>query len=298
MTHQRRSSLRWAAAGVAVAVLAGLGGWLVADRVVGDRDGERSGSKLVSAGPARLTVPARWQPARRPPALPGLPGAATWRLAGGRPETVSAALVPADHPALVPARLIEQADGGLPPAQKARVAGLDARAYLGVIAAGTILDVYAIPTTRGVVTLVCAGGVVEAPTPCLDGLARISVPGAQPIVLEPVTAYRMHAPATLARLDAIRVRERAALHRAGSPAEQARAAAALWSAYDAAADELAPLAPSGQPAAFVVVALRDAARAYRALGMAADRQSTRAWASARTAVRDAELELERELAVA
>lgn len=298
MTQQRRLSLRWAAAGLAVAVLAGLGGWLVADRVVGDPDSARSGSKLVAAGPARLTVPDSWQPARRPPALPGLSGAKSWKLADGRPETVSVALVPADHLALVPAALVEQADGGLPAARKTRVAGLDARAYLGVIAAGTILDVYAIPTTRGVLTLVCAGGVVEAPTPCLDGLARISISGAQPIVVEPVTAYRMHAPATLARLDAIRVRERAALRRAGEPAEQKRAALALWRAYDTAANQLGPLAPRGQPAAFVVVALRDAARAYRALGVAADRQSARAWTSARTAVRDAERELERELAVA
>ena len=105
-------------------------------------------------------------------------------------------------------------------------------------------------------------------------------------------------PAGLPRLDAIRVRERAALRRAGEPAEQKRAALALWRAYDTAANQLGPLAPRGQPAAFVVVALRDAARAYRALGVAADRQSARAWTSARTAVRDAERELERELAVA
>ena len=40
--------------------------------------------------------------------------------------------------------------------EKARVVGLEARAYRGVRTGDSVLDIYAIPTTRGVLTLVCA----------------------------------------------------------------------------------------------------------------------------------------------
>ena len=167
-------------AGLAVALVAGLGGWFVADRVAGDPD----------------SAPPRDEGARRRPRAPeGL--AATGSRRGGRRRcraargagldarpapatTVSVALLPADHPALVPAALVAQAAGGLLPRARDRNGGRAAGAQ--PIAAwssgGTILDVYAIPTTRGVLTLVCTGAApAEAPTRCLDGLEQITVAG-------------------------------------------------------------------------------------------------------------------------
>jgi hypothetical protein len=167
-----------------------------------------------------------------------------------------------------------------------------------VRAGESVLDVYAIPTTRGVLTLVCAArnGAPEAPTWCLNGLDQITVAGAQPIEADAGTAYRMRAPATLKELDAVRVRERVALRRAQGPVGQRRAAQTLWRAYVEAAAELAPLAPKGEPPALVVASLRETARTYRALGEAAQRRSDRAWARARTAVARAEKTLRRRVA--
>jgi hypothetical protein len=283
-------SVRWIAAGVAVALAAGLGGWAIANRIAADAPTMVSEQKVLDAGPARLKVSTGWQRSARPPVLPGLGEAPAYTPYAGLATTVSVALVPADTAALVPAELVEQADGGLPKAETARVVGLRARAYRGVRTGDSVLDIYAIPTTRGVLTLVCTArnGAAEAPTWCLEGLDQITVEGANPITLDAGTAYRMRAPGILKELDAVRVRERVALRRANGPVGQERAARTLWKAYRAAAAELAPLAPEGEPSVQVVAALRETARAYRALGEAADRRSKRAWKRAGSAVAHAE----------
>ena len=109
----------------------------------------------------------------------------------------------------------------------------------------SVLDVYAIPTTRGVLTLVCSArnGAPEAPTWCLNGLDSITVAGAKPLKPAADTAYRMRAPAVLKKLDAARVSDRKALRRAKGPVGQQRAATRLYRAHLAAAEMLAPLAP-------------------------------------------------------
>ena len=98
--------------------------------------------------------------------LPGLDNAPAYMPYSGLTTTVSVALVPADSASLVPAALVDKADGGLPKAETAQVVGLQARAYRGVQTGDSVLDIYAIPTTRGVLTLVCTarsggGGVAD-----------------------------------------------------------------------------------------------------------------------------------------
>lgn len=294
-----RPSLRWMAVGLAVALVAGLGGWAVADHIAADPAPSAGATeKVLDAGPARLKVSAGWQRAPRGPALPGLANAPAYRPYSGLTTTVSVALVPADSASLVPADLVTKADGGLPKAESARVVGLQARAYRGVRTGDSVLDIYAIPTTRGVLTLVCTArsGSEEAPTWCLEGLDQITVEGAKPITLNAGTAYRMRAPETMKGLDAVRVRERVALRRSKGPVGQERAARTLWLAYAGAADDLAPLAPKGEPSEQVVLALRDTARAYRKLNFAADHRSKREWARARSAVSKAEQTLKARVA--
>jgi hypothetical protein len=293
-----RPSLRWIAVGFAVALAAGLGGWAVADRIAADPAPTAAPEKVLDAGPARLKVSAGWQRATRAPVLPGLDNAPAYMPYSGLTTTVSVALVPAESPSLVPAALVTKADGGLPKAETARVVGLQARAYRGVRTGDSVLDIYAIPTTRGVLTLVCTArsGSEEAPTWCLEGLDQITVEGAKPITLNAGTAYRMRAPQTMKGLDAVRVRERVALRRSKGPVGQARAAKTLWLAYAAAADELAPLAPKGEPSETVVLALRNTARAYRKLNTAAGHRSKPGWTRARSAVTKAEKTLEARVA--
>jgi hypothetical protein len=286
--------------GLAVALAAALGGWAVADRIAADPVTAPSTQKVLDAGPAHLKVSAGWARAPRAPALPGLGDAPAYMPYSGLTTTVSVALVPADSASLVPAALAEKADGGLPKAETAKVVGLQARAYRGVHTGDSVLDIYAIPTTRGVLTLICAArsGAEASPTWCLEGLDQITVEGARPITLNDATAYRMRAPATMKSLDAVRVRERVALRRAKGPVGQERAAGALRKAYFAAADDLAPLAAKGEPSEDVVAALRDTGRAYRKLGVAADHKSKRGWMRARSEVAKAEKTLKLRVAAA
>ena len=291
-------SLRWIAAGLVVALVAALGGWLVAEKIAADPATVSSISKELRAGPARLKVSTDWAEVRRPPTLPGLAGAPAWTPYSGLATTVSVALVPADDQALMPSKMVESLGGALPRPERARVVGLEARAYRGVRSGQSVLDVYAIPTTRGVLTLVCSArtGAPEAPTWCLNGLDSITVSGAQPLKPAADTAYRMRAPAVLKKLDAARVSERKALRRAKGPVGQERSAMRLYRAHRAAAEALGPLAPDKSAPERLVTSLRDTARAYRALGNAAERGSKRAWARARSEVARAERTLKQRVA--
>jgi hypothetical protein len=293
-------SLRWTAAGLAVALAAGLGGWAVANRIAADPAVTTSEQKVLDAGPAHLKVSGGWARAPRAPVLPGLDDAPAFMPYSGLTTTVSVALLPADSATLVPAELEKQAEGGLPKAETARVVGLRARAYRGVQTRDSVLDIYAIPTTRGVLTIVCAArsGASEGATWCLEGLDQITVEGARPITLNDGTAYRMRAPAVLKDLDAVRVEQRVALRRAKGPVGQERAARALWKASVAASTELQPLAVEGEASEKVVAALRETASAYHKLSIAADHRSKRGWTRARSLVARAEKELKAGVAAA
>jgi hypothetical protein len=298
---RERPSLRVVAAGLAVALVAALAGLFLASRIAADPAPEPVDvQRVLTAGPARLKVTGGWQEARSATPVPGLAGGGAFTPYAGLTTTVSVALVEAEHPSLLPSELVAAvAPGKLPVAEPARVVGLDARAYRDVPVGAAVLDVYAIPTTRGVLTLACAaasGG--RAPARCLRGVDQITVAGAQPVRIDDATAYRMRASAVLSPLDALRVQQRVALRRAKGPRGQQRAARTLWRAYAAAAGELSTLVVPDSAQAGVVTSLRDAARAYRALGAAADRRSRRAWARARTDASRAEKTLAARVAAA
>ncbi len=237
------------AVGLVVALVAGVGGWSGRQphrRRSGQRAGDRQGARRrpgATEGLQRLgagRAPARRPRPRRRSRVHALRRAGDDRL--GR------ACCPPTTRRSFPPRWWQAAEGGLPKAEKAKVVGLEARAYRGIRTGDSVLDVYAIPTTRGVLTLVCTArnGGAEAPTWCLNGLDQITVDGAQPITPKAGTAYELRAPVILKGLDEARVRERMALRRSKGPVGQERAARTLWKAYGDAAAELAPYAAAGR----------------------------------------------------
>jgi hypothetical protein len=284
-----RPSARWIALGAALALVAAAAGWLVAHRIAARPAPapQLTSDRVLRAGPARLRVSAPWTPARRPPAVPGLADAPAWTPYAGITTTVSVALLPAQSATLLPGAL---ATGQLPRPESAKLGGVQARAYRGLRSGGSVLDAYVVPTTRGVLTLVCASGAEtpEAPAWCLNGLEQITVAGARPLRPAADTAYRLAAAGILRPLDAARVRERRALAAAKRSAGQGAAATQLARAFTTAANRIAPLAPATGPAAGVPAALRRAATAYTGLARAAAHRDTRAWNRARAAVRGAE----------
>jgi hypothetical protein len=297
-----RPALRWIGAGVALVLVGAVAGWFVAHRIASRAPAAATDTteRVLAAGPARLRVSAPWTRARQPPDLPGLAGAPAWTPYAGLSTTVSVALLPAQQATLLPTALVRNVSGALPRAQTARLVGLHALAYHGVRSGQSLLDVYAIPTTRGVLTLVCtaSGNASEAPAWCLNGLDGVTVNGARPVMPAPDTAYRLGAPPVLRPLDRARVRQRRALRAAHLYGGQGRAARALATAYAAAARELAPLVPSSGPAAAVPGALRNAAGAYGGLARAAAHRNRRAWNRGRGAVARAEAAVKRRVAAA
>jgi len=280
----------WIVAGAAVTLACGAAGWTLGTVLLDEPSAPAPSDRLVTAGPVRLKVSSAWQRADRAPTVPGLGTAPAFTPYAGLTTTVSVALVPADHRTLVPATLVKAAGAGLPRAGPARIAGLDAWAYRGVPIGRSVVDLYAIPTTRGVLTLACTGrsGADGASTWCLNGLERLAVDQGRPLPLDSGVAYRMHAPSELRRFDAVRVRERRALSRAKGPVSQRRAADALERSYAATAMRLEPIASPDDPSGRVVSALREASRSYAGLAGAAAQGSRERWTRARAAVDRAE----------
>jgi hypothetical protein len=297
-----RPAARWIGAGLALVLVGAVAGWLVAHRIASRAPAAAPDTteRVLGAGPARLRVSAPWTPARRSPAVPGLAGAPAWTPYAGLSTTVSVALLPAQQATLLPTALVRSVRGALPRAQTARLVGLHALAYHGVHSGRSLLDVYAIPTTRGVLTLVCtaSGNASEAPVWCLNGLDGVTVEGAKPLTPAADTAYRLGAAAVLRPLDRARVRLRRALRAAHLYGGQGRAAASLAAAYRAAARGLAPLAPTTGPAAAVPGALRNAAAAYAGLARAAAHKDRGGWNRGRAAVARAEAAVKRRVAAA
>jgi hypothetical protein len=290
---------RWIAAGAALALVAAAAGWLVAHRIAAHPAPVRplTSDRVLRAGPARLRVSVPWTPAKRPPAVPGLADAPAWTPYAGITTTVSVALLPAQDASLLPGAL---AQGKLPKPETAKLGGVQAHAYRGLRSGDSVLDVYVVPTTRGVLTLACAAAAQtpEAPAWCLNGLEQITVDGARPLRPAADTAYRLGAPVLLRTLDGARVRNRRALRAAHLYVGQARAARGLAATYQAAARAVAPLAPASGAAAAVPGALRTAAAAYGGLARAAVRRDKRAWSRSRAAVRRAEVTVARRVSAA
>ena len=291
---RERISVRWIAAGLTVALIAAFAGWFAARQIGTPPKATPATEKTLTAGAVRLRVSTDWARVARPPDVPGLGHAPAWAPYAALSTTVSVAIVPADHPSLLPTTLVDQAKGGLPAPEAAKVVGLAARAYRGVRSGTATLDVYAIPTTRGILTLVCRApnGGPEAPAWCLNGLDQITVEGASAIKPDASTAFRLKAPAVLATLNQRRVEERTALRRAHTPPGQAKVALELWRVHRDTAASLATLAPAGSDYAKLVSAIRDAGTAYRGLAASADRRSKRSWLRARSRVSRAEKALQ------
>jgi hypothetical protein len=297
-----RPALRWLLAGLGLVLVGAVAGWLVAHRIASRAPAApaESAERVLDAGPARLRVSAPWTPARRPVSVAGLAGAPAWTPYAGLSTTVAVALLPAQDASLLPRALVDSVRGKLPRAQTARLVGLHALAYRTVHSGSSVLDIYAVPTTRGVLTLVCTAGgnASEAPAWCLNGLDQVTVEGARPLKITPDSAYRLGASAALKPLDRARVRQRAALHAARRYDAQGRAAAALSAAYASAVRRVAPLAPASGAAAAVPGALRNAAGAYHALARAAAHRDRRGWNRARAAVYRAEVRVAHQVAAA
>ena len=220
---------------------------------------------VLRVGFARLTLPAGWERLRRP-AIPSLRRAASAR--GAYSDLVLDVRSPEDA-SLIPRPLLGPI--GAPPRPSLYSSGgRVAWSYkLSGPRARTRTTAFAMPTTRGVVTVACVADesfAMYTDPECEDALAGLELSGAAPLRPAPETAARMVAGPTIARLDHVRAAARRALATTRSPALRARAARRIAAAYAAAGRRLRPLARGA--AAPLPRALAALARDHRSLAAA------------------------------
>jgi hypothetical protein len=285
---RRRASLSRAAvlAGVLVATaLAAGAGWLFGSVLRGDHNGTPSPvAQRAAVGPVRLQLDGDWVPsaAGRDVAGAGLDDLRAFAPARGLPARVWIARAPASNPALVPAALTTRLAGRLGVPRRTTLAGAPAWSYAAVrLARGGSLELTVQPTSAGVLLVGCQASETwwNTVAGCADGV--LVADGARPLAPAADLAYRLHAHATLTRLDARRAHGGRALRRARSGRGQARIARRLAAAHAAAAASLRPLAPHHGAPQRVIAALRRSRAAYAAVARAAHRGSRRRYATAR-----------------
>jgi hypothetical protein len=280
------------AIGIALAALTGV----AASRLVApDSASEMPASVVVEAGPARLAMPAAWQPVARDERSAGLDSKqlAVLSRSSDLSTMVFVTFGAPDEGSLIPRALGELAHT---PRSEPRVTSLGGRpawVYRGVDARrwNLVMDVTVLPTTAGMLALACASPAPsgDAGPGCAAAVKSVSVRGVAALESSPTVALAAQLPAMLAGLDEARVDGRAALTRARTREAQAVALQSLAGRHGAAADRLRT--EFGTAARPLIAGLEDSRRAYAALATAASDGSPARYVAARRQVRVAEGEL-------
>jgi hypothetical protein len=216
-----------------------------------------------------------------------------WLRSSGTGVTAAVELLPAASPTLLPAGLHAT---GAPSVLQLRPDHMAWRYRLS--RSDDVTEIlFAVPTTKGIVTVGCldvTGGAAE--TACRALAFSITVPGSRRIEPNQRAAFFSRVPATVAQLQAARTTGLRAFDAATQPVAQAQAADGLARAHRAAAAELAPVSAQNEPLAGETVrALGATAGAYSTLADAARARAPRPYADASTAVTGADADLRRAL---
>lgn len=223
----------------------------------------------LAAGDLRFTLPQGWRPLATAPAVPGF-GAGTLAARGPRTD-VAVTVLPPEGPSLLPLALVDDAGGIVPHPDTVRVAGRQALRYAGL--ANGDMDVYAMPTTSGVVSIAC---IAKTSTALLHGcdaaLDGVDPGRAAPIPADDRAAFAIGLPAVVAGLNRARANGRSALARRRTARGRARVSNRLAGAYRDAGRRLAPFAGENADTTAIVGLLARLGAEHRALAVASFRR--------------------------
>jgi predicted Ser/Thr protein kinase len=292
---------------VAVLGLAGAaGGYLLGS---GGNDADRAAEPFgnsASAGTLQLSFPAAWKRVSDQPQVPGVRFKEPIVLAAGKPQgaRLVAGQVAGRGPELLSAGLARRLPSGSPDAQPVRLGGVQALRYRGLAPRGLTgaLQLYAVPTTRGVATIACTGPAGTAGAAfrrdCESVATTLRLVGAEPYPLGPRPEYARSLRRTLGALDQARRSGTARLAGADTPDAQAAAAATLAGSYRRASEAVAATEASPADAAAnrsLAAALERTGSAYGAAAEAARANDEAAYADAASAVSKAQSAVRRAL---
>lgn len=281
-------------AALAVVLVAGAAGWVAAAQLTSEPEvATPEPLVVIPTGAAELQLRSGWRLVPRVPRVPGLDVPDAKALApadGGRGRMVVALVPGTDASSELPEATVDALRVPLAASERASIGGLRGVGYTALSLQGVsgLVDLYAVQTPAGLLTIACIAP-IDDPLPaesCPGDVSSVSIDEAA--IPDPTAELREALPAIAAPLNRERVAGRLALRRGKHSDAQARAARSLWRAYRTAASAVAPLAPESGVGSELPATLREAARAYRALGVAASRHSERGWSRARRAVTAAE----------
>jgi hypothetical protein len=246
----------------------------------------------ISAGDLSLTLPRSW---RRLTTVPVVAGFSAEALAARGPRAdVVATVLPPQGPTLLPSALVDEVGGILPHADTVEVAGRAALRYAGL--SNGRMDIYAVPTTAGVVSIAClaprSAALLHGCDAALDG---VGLGHAAPVAPDERAAFAIGLPTVVAGLNRARADGRRALARQTTPRGRAQVSRRLGGAYRDAARVLSPLAGDDPDTTGIVRQLDRLAAEHRALAVASFRRLPGAAGRAGARIRASEQRLADEL---
>jgi hypothetical protein len=274
-------------------VVAAVGGWILASHLASAPPAAPPATppSHVRIGDAELVLRPGWRPVTRVPKLPGIdvPGVRAFAPPDGGSGRMLINVLPGTG-GEVPKATVAALRVPLGSSERAKVAGIAGVGYTSLALRGVsgLVDVYAIGTPAGVLTIGCVAPIDDPlPVGSCPGDVLSVVAHARPAP-DPRAALKKRLPAVMAALNAARRHDRRALRSAPTSRRQALPARELEHAYEKAAARLAPVAPKAGAGAALPAALRATARAYHSLSVAATHHSRRGWTGARARVTAAE----------
>jgi hypothetical protein len=245
--------------------------------------------QIVAAGDMRLALPDGWRPLETPPQVPGVTNEDAAAARGPRADVVFA-ILPAASPTLLPQALLDASGDQLPAPGRAEIGGRQALHYAGL--GGERADVFAVPSSAGVATLICVSrDTTSVANRCNRLFSRVDVGGGAPIAADESAAFAIRLPAAVAGLNRARADGRRALARQRSARGRARVSRRLAGTYARTAGRLAPLAGESAPATRIVGLITRLGADHRKLAAASARRAPRAARRANARIRIAERRL-------
>jgi hypothetical protein len=296
---------------VIAAIAAVIGGFLAghSGKKAASTASAPQGRTAATSGAITISYPQAWQRIDAgpggPKGSPALPGfnftnpVAAGPAGAATQGRIVAGLVDATGASLLPSGFVKSLGADPDRSDTVKLGDYAAYRYKSLQPAGFApnLTVYAVPTDKGIATIACEADATASAQflpLCEQAASSLKLTGAKAFDLGPGKDYTDALNATLGKLTTDRAAGTKALKAAKTPAQQAKAAGQLQSAYKTAAASLQKLSVSPQIKDAndgIVAALNNVAAGYGQVASGASKANRRAYLAGGRAVKKAEKEL-------
>jgi hypothetical protein len=301
-------------AGVSGGIVAAIAAAVIALAVVGYVVGS-SGSggtttpannSSASAGSLTITFPDTWQRVDSAPPIPGLAFKDPISVApkgGPAVGALTAGMVSAADPTLLPATFKKQLSGPAPKGEPVQLGAVKAYRYTGLKPKNYPQDLtlYTVPTDSGVATVACSASAAQSSTflpDCERAASTLTLSGTKAIDLGIPASYVNTLNGAIKQMQAKRAAALKTLKAAKTPGAQAGAARQAAAAYAAAAKTLASANTPPQVSIIntaVLAALRQGAAGYSQMASGAAGNNSGRYKSGASEVKKADKALQQAL---